>query len=220
MPNRVMAFYRNHVYPHLVSKLGDPPPIRKIRRGLIPLAHGKVLEIGVGPGANFTHYDPAKIVRIYALEPNAKMIQLASRQRDRTKLDIEFLGLPGERIPLEDASIDTVVSTFTLCTIPGIAEAIGGIRRVLKPGGQLVFFEHGRAPDSKVRRWQERCEPIHSRLFGGCRLTRDVPSLLAQGGFQIQRIDAAYIADFPKPWTYCWWGTAMPKSQEPPSDRV
>src|SRR6266542_2225187 len=111
-----MPFYRDRIYPHLVRKLGDPPAIREIRKRIVPLAEGNVLEIGVGPGVNFGHYNPARVTKVYALEPNPGMILLADRQRRRTKLDIEFLGLPGERIPLGNGSVDTVVSTFTLCT--------------------------------------------------------------------------------------------------------
>src|SRR5215472_505132 len=143
-----LLFYRDHIYPHLVSTLGDPRPIREVRQGLIPLTQGKVLEIGVGPGANFLHYDPARVSKVYALEPNSGMIRLATQQRRRTKLDIEFLDLPGERIPLEDGSVDTVVSTFTLCTVPGVVEVIRGIGRVLRPGGKFIFFEHGLSPRS------------------------------------------------------------------------
>src|SRR5258708_33579240 len=152
----VMPFYRDHIYPHLVSMLGDPKPIHEVRQRIVPLAQGKVLEIGVGPGVNFVHYDPARVSKLYALEPNPGMVRLAERHRRRTKLDVQFLDLPGERIPLEDGSIDTVVSTFTFCTIPGIVEAIRGIGRVLRPGGRLIFFEHGRSPDPRARRWQER----------------------------------------------------------------
>src|SRR5262245_26171433 len=130
-----MPFYRDHIYPHLVRMLGDPKPIRELRRRIVPLAQGKVLEIGVGSGANFVHYDPARVSKLYALEPNPGMIRLAERQRRRIELDVEFLGHPGERIPLEDATVDTVVSTFTLCTIPGVEEAIRGIERVLRTGG-------------------------------------------------------------------------------------
>jgi SAM-dependent methyltransferase len=209
-----MPFYRDHIYPHLVSRLGDPKPIREIRRRIVPLAQGEVLEIGVGPGVNFVHYDVAKISKLHALEPNPGMIRLAERRRSQTKLDIQFLDLPGERIPLGDSSVDTVVSTFTLCTIPGVLEAIRGMRRVLKPGGKLVFFEHGLSPDPEVQRWQRRCEPINRRVFMGCHLTRDIPSLLARGGFQIDQMETAYLVPFPKPWTHCWWGTAIPRSQQ------
>ena len=208
-----MPFYREHIYTHLVSRLGDPKPIREIRQRIVPLARGDVLEMGVGPGVNFPHYDAAKISKLYALEPNPGMIRLAEKQRSQTPLDIQFLNHPGECIPLGDSSVDTVVSTFTLCTIPGVAEAIRGIRRVLKPGGKLVFFEHGLSPDPEVQRWQRRCEPLNRRVFGGCHLTRDIPSLLAQGGFQIDQLDTAYLVQFPKAWTHCWWGTATPKSR-------
>jgi len=203
-----MPLYRDHVYPHLVSVLGDPKPIKEIRQRVVPLAQGKVLEIGVGPGVNFPHYDPARVSKVYALEPNPGMMRLAEEQRRRVELDIEFLGLPGERIPLEDSAVDTVVSTFTLCTIPGVLEAIRGMARVLRSGGKLIFFEHGLSPDPRVQRWQRWSEPIPHFVFEGCHVTRDIPTLIAQGGFQIQDIDAAYLASFPKSWSYCWWGTA------------
>jgi ubiquinone/menaquinone biosynthesis C-methylase UbiE len=208
-----MPFYRDAVYPRLVSLLGNPEPIQIIRQRIIPLAQGVVLEIGVGPGVNFVHYDPARVSKLYALEPNPGMIRLAERHRPRTGLDIEYLDLPGERIPLEDGSVDTVVSTFTLCTIPGVVEAIRGLGRVLRPGGKFIFFEHGRSPDPQIRRWQQRWEPILHRVFAGCHLTRDIPSLITQGGFQIDQMDTAYLAACPKSWSHCWWGTARPQSR-------
>ena len=203
-----MGVYRDRIYPALVTRLGDPEPIRNIRRRLLPLASGSVLEIGVGPGVNFPHYDHHKVDKLYALEPNPGMIRLAERQRLGTELDVEFLDLPGESIPLPDDSIDTVVSTFTLCTIPGVAEAIRNIARVLKPAGMLIFFEIGASADARVRRWQQRWEPIHHRLFEGLFLTRDIPSLLEQGGFKMERVDSGYVARFPKSWSHCFWGTA------------
>ncbi len=208
-----MPFYRDHIYPHLVSTLGDPKPIREVRQKLVPMAQGKVLEIGVGPGVNFAHYDPARVSKVYALEPNPGMIRLAEQQRRRTKLDIEFLDLPGERIPLENGCVDTVVSTFTLCTIPGVVEAIRGIGRVLRPGGKFIFFEHGLSPDPRVRRWQRWSEPIPHWVFEGCHITRDIPSLIARGGFRIEQMETAYLASFPKSWSYTWSGTAIPESQ-------
>jgi len=204
-----MPFYKDYIYPYLVDILGDPPPIREIRKRIIPLAHGEVLEIGVGSGANFVHYDPARVGKLYALEPNFGMIRLAERQRRKTKLNIEFLDLPGERIPLEDGSIDTVVSAFTLCTIPGIVDAIRGIARVLKPNGKLIFFELGLSPDLEVQRWQKQLEPLHHWLFQGLYLTRDIPSLLIEGGFQIKQMETGYLAQFPKSLSYCWWGIAI-----------
>lgn len=209
-----MPFYRDYVYPRLVDMLGDPPPIQKIRQQIIPLAQGKVLEIGAGSGANFIQYDSTKVSKLYALEPNPGMIRLAERQVHRTKLNIEYLDLPGERIPLEDATVDTVVSTFTLCTIPGIVEAIRGIARVLKPEGKFIFFELGLAPDLEVQHWQKLLEPLHHWLFQGLYLTRDIPALLMEGGFQIKQMEQGYIAEFPKSSSYCWWGIAVPQSRQ------
>ena len=206
-----MAFYKDRVYPHLVTVLGNPKPIREVRQRILPLAEGRILEIGVGPGVNFVHYDPAKVSKVYALEPNPGMIRMAEQQRRRTGLDVEFLDLPGERIPLEDGSVDTVVSTFTLCTIPGVVEAIRGIRRVLRPGGKFIFFEHGLSPDPRVRRWQKWSEPLFHLAFEGCHVTRDIPSLIRQGGFTIEQMDTAYLAPFPKSGSHCWWGTAIPE---------
>ena len=135
-----MSFYRDYIYPLLVDVLGDPPPIQALRQQMIPLAQGHVLEIGVGSGANFNHYDSAKVSKLYGLEPNPGMVQLAERRLRQTNLNVEFLDLSGEQIPLGDSTVDTVVSTFTLCTIPGIDEAIRGIRRVLKGNGKLIFI--------------------------------------------------------------------------------
>jgi SAM-dependent methyltransferase len=205
-----MRFYKDHVYPYLVSALGNPKPIDDIRRRIVPLAQGSVLEIGVGPGVNFTHYDPARVTNVYALEPNPGMLRRAEEQQRQAEVKIEFLDLPGERIPLADASVDTVVSTFTLCTIPGVVEAIQGVRRVLKPGGKLIFFEHGLAPDPAVQRWQKRSEPLFRWAFEGCHVTRDIPALIGKGGFDIDQIDAGYISPFPKSGSYCWWGVAQP----------
>jgi SAM-dependent methyltransferase len=206
-----VSFFRNRVYPHLVSLLGNPKPIREVRQRIIPWAQGKVLEIGVGSGANFVHYDPAKVSKLYALEPNPGMVRLADRQRRKVALDVEFLDLPGERIPLADGAVDTVVSTFTLCTIPGVVEALRGLARVLKPDGKLIFFEVGLAPDPQVQRWQVRLERVYHSLFQGLSLTRDIPALIRQGGFGIEQMEAAYIAEFPKSSSYCWWGIALPQ---------
>jgi ubiquinone/menaquinone biosynthesis C-methylase UbiE len=204
-----MSFYRETIYPYLVDTFGDPPPIRKVRAQIVPLAEGSVLEIGSGSGANFTHYDPASVSLLYALEPNPGMIRRAQNRQRQTKLNIVYLDLPGERIPLEDETVDTAVSTFTLCTISDVATAIRGLARVLKPTGRLLFFELGHSPDPSVQRWQKRLEPVSRWLFQGLYLTRDIPSLLEEGGFEIKQIMRGYIAQFPKSLSYCWWGSAV-----------
>jgi SAM-dependent methyltransferase len=205
-----MPFYRDRIYPRLVRALGDPEPIRRIRQRIVRRAQGTVLEIGVGPGVNFVHYDPARATRILALEPNPGMLRLAQRERSRTPIDVAFLDLSGERIPLEEGAVDTVLSTFTLCTIPRVTEAIREMRRVLKPGGRLIFLEHGLSPDPRVQRWQRRTEPIPHWLFEGCHVTRDIPTLVEKGGFRIEEMEKGYLARFPKSWTYAWWGSAAP----------
>jgi SAM-dependent methyltransferase len=209
-----MTFYGDRIYPHIVDRLGNPSPIQNVRRRIIPLAQGIVLEIGVGSGANFPHYDSARVSKLYALEPNPGMIRLAERRRHRTKLNVEFLSLPGEHLPLEAGTVDTVVTTFTLCTIPGIGEAIRGLARVLRPGGKLIFFELGLSPDPAVQRWQKRLEPVHRWVFQGLYLTRDIPALISQGGFLIEHLETGYLARFPKSLSYCWWGTAGAQIQQ------
>jgi len=207
-----MDFYRDRVYPHIVVALGNPKPIDEIRRRIVPMAEGDVLEIGVGPGVNFAYYDLSKVKKVYALEPNPGMLRRAEERRHRTPLDVEFIDLPGERIPLDDSSVDAVVSTFTMCTIPGVLEALRGVRRVLKPCGKLIFFEHGLSPDSRVQGWQRRIEPLFSLAFQGCHVTRHIPSLIRDSGFSIEQLNEGYIAPFPKSGSYCFWGVARPAS--------
>jgi ubiquinone/menaquinone biosynthesis C-methylase UbiE len=208
-----MAFYRNRIYPHIVSALGNPKPINDIRRQIIPLAHGTVLEIGVGTGVNFQHYDASKVSKIFALEPNPGMLRQATEHLRGSMLEVEFLDLPGERTPLADSTVDTVVSSFTMCTIPGIQEALRGVGRVLRPEGQLIFFEHGLAPDPEIRRWQERLDPCFQFAFEGCHVTRHIPSLIREAGFAIEKLQEGYLANLPKAATYCYWGVARPQGR-------
>jgi len=204
-----MHFYRDHVYPFLVRWLGNPEPIRKLREQVIPLAQGTVLEVGVGSGANFVHYRPAQVSKLYALEPNPGMIRLAKEQQQGLELDVEYLDLPGERIPLDDSSVDTVVSTFTLCTIDAVQDAISEIRRVLKPGGQFIFIELGRSPDLSVQHWQKLLEPVVHWMYAGLHITRDIPHLITEGGLKMEQLDRGYLSEFPKTLTYCWWGISV-----------
>jgi SAM-dependent methyltransferase len=185
-----MSFYTDSMYPALVERLGNPGPIQVLRREIVPRADGTVLEIGVGSGLNFPYYDRSKVSKLFALEPNPGMRRREEQQR-RTGLDVEFLPLPGERIPLDDATVDTVVSTFTLCSIGPLREALSGLARVLRPGGTLLFLENSIAPDNRVRRWQRWWEPVHHRVFAGLFLTRDIPSMVAGAGLRIERVELA-----------------------------
>jgi len=207
------VFYRDRVYPKLVALLGNPKPIQVLRRRMLTQAQGTVLELGFGSGVNLDYYCPEKVARLYALEPNKGMIRIAERHPRRASFDIKFLDLPGERIPLEDNSVDMVVSTFTLCTLTGIDEAISGIARVLRRDGCLIFIENTQSPDESIRRWQRIWSPALNRAFAGLDLTRDVCSAIQAGNFTLNQLEAGFLAAFPKCLTYCSWGIATPKSR-------
>jgi len=157
------------------------------REKLVPLASGRVLEVGMGSGLNLPFYDARRVTKVWGLEPSPEMSKMASAAVEAVAFDVEFVSAGGEQIPLDSESFDTVLMTFTLCTIP--ERALREIARVLKRGGQLLFCEHGAAPDAGVRRWQNRINPLWRRLAGGCHLNRDIPGLIRRGGFEITRMD-------------------------------
>jgi ubiquinone/menaquinone biosynthesis C-methylase UbiE len=175
---------------------------------MIPQARGVVLEIGFGSGANMPHYDPSHVARLYALEPSRGMRQLAVRRLAETTINVDFIDLPGERIPLNDASVDTVVSTFTLCTIADLEGALSGIVRVLRSNGVLIFLENSLAREPDVQRWQRRWEPVLHRMFGGLRLTRDIPAFVMKAGLRIDTCQYLFLSSFPRSWSHCCSGTA------------
>jgi ubiquinone/menaquinone biosynthesis C-methylase UbiE len=202
-----MSFYREQVLPHLINLACSTKPNRKQREKIVPLAAGDVLEIGFGSGLNLPYYDSQKVRKVWGLEPSAGMRRKAQPMVDASDLDVEFVDLPGESIPLESSSVDTVLVTYTLCTIPDAISALEGMRRVLKPGGCLLFCEHGIAPDESVRRWQHRLNPPWSRFAGGCNMNRDIPDLIRQGGFRITVDERMYIPGA-RILSYNYWGAA------------
>jgi len=175
---------------------------------MLAKAHGTVLELGFGSGVNLDYYDSEKVTRLYALEPNKGMTEIAEQHPKRAAFDILFLDLPAEQIPLADESVDTVVSTFTLCTIAGFEEAIRGIARVLRPKGHLIFIENTLSPDQSVQRWQKLWAAPLYHVFSGLDLTRDIPAVLQAGNFWFDQLQVGYLAAFPKSWTHCCWGIA------------
>lgn len=203
-----MSFYERFLLPYLLDFACGMKDISRQREKVVPHAVGKVLEIGIGTGLNMKHYDPGRIEKIWGLDPALQMHRLAAKRIAMAGLDVELLGLSAEEIPMQDASFDTVVCTYTLCTIPDPVQALGEMRRVLKPGGKLLFCEHGKAPDESVQRWQDRLNGPWGRLAGGCNLNREVPELLAKGGFDVQDMDTMYLPG-PKPLTFNYWGTAV-----------
>ena len=204
-----MGFYRERVLPRLVNRLMDNGETRKIRARVCGPIEGDVVEIGFGSGLNLPHLSPA-VRRLRVVEPASLGRELGRERIDAAPFPVEFAGLDGQRLPFESGSVDAVLSTWTMCTIPDAVGALREVGRVLRPGGRLHFVEHGRSPDAGVLRWQHRLEPMQKRLAGGCHLTRDIPALLAEAGFEIERLDRFYGKGEPKPLGYQFEGVARP----------
>ncbi len=203
-----MGLYERHVLPRLINWGMDTEITRAERAAMVPLATGVVLEVGFGSGLNIPHYGDG-VSRLYGLDPSPALKRMAMPRAEAASFPVDFVGLAAETVPLDDRSVDTVLSTWTLCTIPDVAKALGEIRRVLRPDGQLIFVEHGRAPEARVVAWQDRLNPIQRRLAGGCNLNRKIDELIAAAGFRITRIETEYLTG-PKPWTYTYKGLAKP----------
>jgi len=180
------------------------------RQKVVPRAQGRVLEIGIGSGLNFPFYDPIRVTKVYGLDPAPELTRIAEQAARSVPFEVEFIGLPGDEIPLEDDSIDSVLITYTLCSIPDTGPVLRQMSRVLRPGGRLIFCEHGAAPDASVRRWQDRLNPIWKRFGGGCNLNRPIPELIEAGGFRIDDLDTMYIPGW-RPASFNYWGTASPR---------
>jgi ubiquinone/menaquinone biosynthesis C-methylase UbiE len=202
-----MGFYHDRILPHLVHLSMRQEMFSAYRRRLVPAARGVVLEIGVGSGLNLPLYTETAR-HVVAIDTSPRLLAMA-RQVTRPAVPIELIEGSAEALPMEDASIDTVVTTWTLCTIPDVAGALREMRRVLKPSGTLLFVEHGRSPDAGVRRWQDRLTPVWKHLGGGCHLNRPIQELLETAGFRIERIETGYMPG-PKPMTYMYEGRARP----------
>lgn len=203
-----MGLYSRFILPKVVHFTCGMKPIMHQRRKVVPQAEGLVLEIGVGSGLNLPFYDADRVSKVLGLEPSAEMRQIASKAAADAPVDVEFIDLPGENIPLDDRSVDTILVTYTLCTIPNTQAALNQMNRVLKPGGRLIFCEHGAAPDESVRRWQDRLNPLWGRLGGGCHLNRMIPDLITAGGFRIDQMESMYIPGW-RPASFNYWGSAV-----------
>lgn len=204
-----MGFYDRYILPRFINCACGTKPITYQRRKVVPLARGTVLEIGIGTGLNLEHYDGDRVDRVIGLDPSQPSWEIARKRHRELPFELEFVGLPGEQIPLDDASVDTVMVTYSLCTIPDPAAALAGMRRVLKPGGQLVFCEHGEAPDANIRKWQDRVNPYWRAIAGGCNLNRKIPDLLEGAGFSIREQDSMYLPGTPRIAGFNYWGVAV-----------
>ena len=203
-----MGLYQRHVLPHLLHLAMRQQQLTPFRRRIVGAAEGRVLEIGSGSGLNMPFYGP-EVSSVIGLEPSPELLGMARARAAAAPVPVELLEASAEALPLDAASIDTVVTTWTLCTIPDAARALGEVRRVLKPGGALLFVEHGRAPEPGVARWQDRLDPFWCRLAGGCHLNRKIDALIAGSGF---RIDAMTHTRLPGPrtHTFLYEGRARP----------
>lgn len=205
-----MGLYDKYVLPRVIHFTCGLKPNMRQREKVVPHARGRVLEVGIGSGLNLPFYDPARVSKVWGLDPAPEMTRIAEGAARALPFEVEFIGLPGDEIPLEDGSVDTVVVTYTLCTIPDTAAALRQMGRVLRPGGELLFCEHGAAPDASVRRWQDRLNPLWKRLGGGCNLNRAIPELIEAGGFRIKSLDTMYIPGW-RPASFNYWGVAVPR---------
>ena len=205
-----MGWYDDRVLPKLVDLSCGTNSINKQREKVVPLAAGDVLEIGFGGGLNLPYYDRDHVRKVWGIEPSVGMRKRARRLIATADIDVELIDLPGEEIPLLDNSVDTVLVTYTLCTIADVSAALAGMRRVLKPDGRLLFTEHGRAPDVGVRRWQDRLNPGWKKLAGGCNMNRDIAGVIADAGFSLAEDNRMYIPGI-RILNYHYWGTARPR---------
>lgn len=201
------TWYERHLLPYLLDFACSVSPIRKQRMKVIPQAEGNVLEIGIGTGLNMPFYDTSRVKLIVGVDPGLRMHKLALKRSLQAGLDVKLIGLSAERIPVEDASFDSVVCTYTLCTIPDPLMALKEMRRALKTGGKLLFSEHGKSPDANVLKWQTRLQPYWRQVAGGCTLDRDIPALLEEAGFQPD-VQSLYLPG-PKILSYHYWGEAV-----------
>lgn len=202
-----MGVYSRYILPRCLDLACGVGPIEKQRAKIIPLAKGHILEIGIGSGLNLPHYDASKVLSVTGIDPDEHIWRRGETRRKNVSFPVKRLGLSGESIPLETASADTVVVTYSLCTIPDPIAALKEMRRILKPGGEILFCEHGRAPDTKIARWQSRIDPVWKRLAGGCQSGRDIPALLRQAGLKTLTLEEMYIPG-PKVLSYNYWGRA------------
>ena len=202
-----MNVYDRFVLPYLIDIACGLPMVQKQRSQLVPKAQGRVLEVGMGTGRNLPFYDRSRISRLVGVDPALQMHRLAQKRSREAGIAVELMGLSAEQLPTADASFDTVVCTYTLCSIPDAVQALREMRGVLVPGGKLLFCEHGRAPDESVRRWQDRLQPFWGPLAGGCQLGRDIPGLLTEAGF-VANTQSAYLSG-PQAMTYHYWGEAQ-----------
>jgi ubiquinone/menaquinone biosynthesis C-methylase UbiE len=203
-----LSFYDKYILPKVLNCTCASKPINYQRDKIVPLAKGAVLDVGIGSGLNIPFYNKTKIKQLYGLDPSKELLDIAKSVAKEKNLEIEFLECGAESIPLADKSIDTVLITYTMCTIQDVAKSNSEIMRILKDDGKLLFCEHGLAPDKNIAKWQKRINPLWSKIAGGCNLNRDIPNLISSSGFKILNMEEMYLPGTPKFAGYNYWGVA------------
>ena len=203
-----MSFYSDCILPHVINLAMRDRQLTPLRERIVSRAEGRVLEIGMGSGLNLPFYGK-HVEQLFGLEPAGRLLRMAQSRAARSQRTMTFVAASAEAIPLDDHSIDTVVTTWTLCSIPNAMSALHEMRRVLRSGGQLLFIEHGLAPEVGVQRWQNRLTPLWSKIGGGCHLNRPIRTLIENAGFAVTELDTGYIKG-PRPMTFTYQGRAAP----------
>ena len=206
-----MSLYEKYVLPKFLNCACGSKPVARQREKVVPLAEGKVLEIGIGSGLNLPFYDKTKVDEIWGLDPSEELSEMARAVAIQEGMEVNFISSGAEEIPLPDDHFDSVLITYTMCTIPEVIRANTEIRRVLKNQGKMIFCEHGAAPDDNIRKWQKRINPFWGKIAGGCNIDRNIPSLIQDSGFDIIEIEEMYLPNTPRIAGYNFWGYAVSK---------
>lgn len=200
------SFYEDHVLARFIKCACGDPKIMELRAQLVPLAEGRVFELGVGGGLNQAFYDPARVTYFAGIDPGTKLLDFARTAAKAKGWEADIRAARGEAIPFDDESFDTVVSTYTLCSVDDQAQVLRELRRILKPGGKILFLEHGRSPDPGPAKWQRRIEPVWKRVMGNCHLTREVGGAVRDAGFSVEGMGQHYMPKMPRWAGWMEWG--------------
>ncbi len=201
-----MGFYRKFVVPHLVNFAMDNKDAARCRSEIVPHAQGRVVEIGIGSGLNLPFYSD-QVTEVSGVDPSRELLEMTRQRTESVSFPVELINASAEELPLESNSADTVVMTWTLCSIPDPARAVSEMRRVLKSSGDLIFVEHGLAAEPNIRKWQNRINRPWRAVTGGCNLNRAIDQLISSAGLRIQRLDTSYLPG-PKMFTFTYKGNA------------
>ena len=203
-----MSFYEKYILPRFLNCACASEPITYQRKKVVPLAEGKILEVGIGSGLNLPFYNKSKIEEIWGIDPSEELNAMAKKVAIEECMNVNFITSSAEDIPFPNDYFDTVLITYTMCTIPSVLQANKEIKRVLKSSGKMIFCEHGVSPDENIKKWQKRLNSIWGKIAGGCNINRNIPMLIKDSGFKIEEMDEMYLPKTPKIAGYNYWGYA------------